>query len=391
MAFLSTGLEIETVAEIRQDIRDEVTASSILGPTVSTGGDSTLGVLIDTVADGLGNMWQTLQAVVDSQDPDTAQGLATDSIGAIRGIEREAATTSTGTLTLGGTAGTVIPAGSQARVASGTIVETLSETTLPDTINAQAIETGPIEIGAGTIDTIVTSIPGWTTVTNADAFDTGSDIESDAEYRLRQRRLMISSGKCTDQDLTSALDDLDTVDEAYVYSNRTSSVDSYGVPAHRFLSVIHPSSADRDEIALAIWENQPMGIGSHGDESENVIDDYGYSQPIEFSFASEVAVYVWAVLTTDSDYPSNGDELVEDAILEETARLGIADDVNIARIEASIAERTDEGITKIPGITTLEVRLNIGSLPGPSDLSNITIDLDEISSVLGGYILVTST
>ena len=51
----------------------------------------------------------------------------------------------------------------------------------------QSVEVGPVEAAAGTLTEIVTVVPGWETVTNAEAAVQGRLAQGDPEYRLTYR------------------------------------------------------------------------------------------------------------------------------------------------------------------------------------------------------------
>jgi uncharacterized phage protein gp47/JayE len=111
------------------------------------------------------------------------------------GITRRAAVKATGQVTFSGTAGTVIPAGTQVNTASDSTTpsvffKTTEEVTIGDTgtavANVEAVEAGLSgNVSAGTIIMLSQPISGVTSVTNVSATSGGLDEEDDASLLAR--------------------------------------------------------------------------------------------------------------------------------------------------------------------------------------------------------------
>ena len=129
---------------------------------------------------------EALAAVFAGVDPRTAPGVWLDVLGGWLMTERRAATRSRVTATVAGEAATSVPAGNRAATGDGDEFVTLADVVLSPSgvaVDMQAAETGPVQAAAGTLTRIVSVIPGWETITNAEAATVGADGESDAEYR----------------------------------------------------------------------------------------------------------------------------------------------------------------------------------------------------------------
>lgn len=135
-----------------------------------------------------------LKGAVISDLPDavfalTASGTYLDRRAAEQGLERRAATYAEGVLTITGTAGSIVHAGSLA--ASGDVLySTLASVTLPEsgTADVAAVCTLAGAAGnaaAGKINRFPISLPGLASVTNAEPFSGGYDRESDDDLRER--------------------------------------------------------------------------------------------------------------------------------------------------------------------------------------------------------------
>ena len=220
-----------------------------------------------------------------------------------------------------------------------------------------ADETGANPLPSTSLDTIVTPVSGWNEVYNANAGATGTPIESDANFRIR-RRESIQKGNATDEAIRAALlEDVDNVTSASVTSNRTLAVDGEGRPAKSFEAVV-VGGTDAD-VAAKIWETMPSGIEPYGNTTEIVVDSEGKNQTIKFSRA--VTKYAWVKVQrnfyTEESYPSNGDDLIKQAIVDWAA-------INQPIGKDIIRQRLNIPIYTVPGIDGLEVFIDLTDTVG---------------------------
>lgn len=308
--------------------------------------------IIGLVAAGLSLVWQGAQALYDQLDPDKAEGVVLDHVCALVGVTRQGATYTAGTVTLTGTPGTVIAAGKIVRnSATEDDFITQAEVTIPGggsaDVAVQAENTGPIEADIGDIDTIVTPVAGWASVTNAAALTTGRDAETDGELRIRRTRSLQIVGSGADGALRARLEALSDVVAAQVTSNRSLTTDGEGIPPKAFRAVVYPSTADGAQIARTLWDHQPAGIESHGSESYTVTDDQGYAQAVEFSYATEVPLYIEVDVTSGAGYPADATALITAAIEDHFGGLGVGDDVGVLDLTRAVLCAVEDGITDL--------------------------------------------
>lgn len=240
-----------------------------------------------------------------------------------------------------------------------------------------ANEAGPIVQPVNSIDTILTPILGWDSVTNPVAASVGENEETDEELRTRFRNGKFEKATNTLDSIYSALINLDNVDEVVIYENDTSSVDANGVPAHSFLPIV--SGALSTDIAQAIWDNKPIGILSYGNTTVVINDLQGFPHNVSFSRPNPVVIYITIDITTDSTYPANGDDAIRSAIIQYfDENLGIGDDVIYSRLYTPI--------NQIPGFQVES--LKIGTSPSPTGTSNIVIPFNGIASISAVNIVI---
>jgi len=390
----ATGCTSLRTAEWRENMVDDIEASSEFGSDAQTGSDKLLGQLLDIHAARLGELSEYGQAIYDAGDPDSAEGVLLDNRGATVGVAREPATYSSVTVTLGGTAATVIDTTKRMRVPGSAYYWTLTaDATIGygGTVDATAkcTTTGPVEAAAGALTEIVDSVTGWDTVTNAADATVGEDVETDAAYRLRIEESLSAGGTSTDHALRVALEALADVTDASVISNRTMATDGDGIPAKSFLAVLWPATGlDEEAVAEVIWDHCPTGIYSHGvDKEASVVDSQGYTQMVRWSYATAVEIYWEITVTKNADYPADGDTLVSDAVVAYGATLSVGDDVLPMGAVTMILDSTQNDYY-VPGIDHLVVE--VGLTASPTGTVPVAIAATEISAHDAARITVTS-
>lgn len=226
---------------------------------------------------------------------------------------------------------------------------------------------GPFAQPVGTIDTIVTPILGWDSVTNPISAVAGRLRETDEELRLRFRNTKFERSTNIIESLYSALFSVIGVNNVVIYENDTNVVDVNNLPPHSFLVLIDGGLPS--DIGNAIWKNRPTGITSVGNSTVTIIDKFGYTREIKYSRPAEVPVYIQIKLTTNSIFPSDGQEQIRNALITYINSLTINDDVVYSRLYTPI--------NSIPGhqVDSLEIGTALDSLA----TSNIVTQFDEIA------------
>ena len=247
--------------------------------------------------------------------------------------------------------------------------------------NLQASVVGVIEQEANTIDTIVTPVLGWDSVTNPLAASPGSLRETDEELRIRFRNTKLERSSNILDSLYSALLNVDGVTEVAIYENDTDVTDSNGVLAHSFLPVVLGGSSQL--IAEAIWKNKPLGILSQGNTEVDITDSQGFVHTIGFERPNPVTVYVTINLSLNPEdpniFPGDGVDQIKQAIINYAAtNFGVGDDVIFSRLYTPI--------NLIPGHQIDS--LFVGTSPSPVTSANVVIAFNEISSFESINILV---
>lgn len=296
------GLIVKTLAVIREELSDRLKAK--FGVSVKSDSDrAILGQMVAIISEAAALVWEQLETVNSSMDPDKASGAALDALCTLTGTFRPPAEFSTVTLTLTGMTGEVVPEGSQAETEStGVRFETMEDATFAaatawtaltgysigdivtnggniyyctdagtsagaggptgtsDTITdatvewawlgagdgyvdvvAQALETGALTAIAGDLNTITTPVFGWEGCVNILDATEGRDLASDEELRMIREAELAGIGNTPIDALRADLLGLsDDIVAVTVFVNNTDTTNSDGMPPHSVECLIRP-------------------------------------------------------------------------------------------------------------------------------------------------------
>ncbi len=389
-SFGPNGLVVLSLPEILENLKESVFNASALGPEVSTGDHTVLGMHLESNAIEKSYLYDLLEDIVASGDLDSAEGVQQDNLNRQRGAVRKVARNSTSIVSCGGVNGTTILVNSLVSIGSDgerwlTNVEIEIAGGSTD-VAVTAENTGAIEAAIGAINTIVTTTAGWNTVTNAAEAIPGEAVESDADYRLRSEDT--GTGTTTEEAVFTRLSEQDDIDAVVVTSNRDNVVDANGTDPGAMWIVIYPNTADTQNIAETIWgaAGAAGGIGFRGAVTATVTDTNGNEQQIRWDWATAKDTWVSVVGTKNSDYPAGGDDLVRDAVTAQFATVDVGGNVNPAPIEGAVTT----GVNKVPGVISLDALMKFGGVPGGGDTAPLTIAVNEYA-LLNATIGVTIT
>jgi uncharacterized phage protein gp47/JayE len=247
---------------------------------------------------------------------------------------------------------------------------------------------------ASTLTQIDTPVYGWETVTNPADATVGQSEEADSALRLRRQLVAEGSGTASVEAIFRAVSDLDEVAEAQVYDNVTPTTDADGIPAHGIWVVVDAAvgAAIDAAIAEAIFDTKGAGIAMKGGTTVAHTTALGYSYDIKFDRVIDKDVWIEVDLTTDSNYPADGDDQIKQAIVDYfggifeltdgtfAAGFGTGDDIIYSRL-----------FTPINSIQGHEVdALRIGFTASPVGTSTLPIAKGEKGATALAKITVNS-
>lgn len=290
-----TGVIVPDTATVLSDVESEFKAA--LGQDLITTPNTPQGALITVETLARSNVLQNNALVANQINPNLAGGVFLDAIWALTGGAREAATYSyiVG-VSLGGLAGTTVPAGSQASLADGTLFASVSDVVLDGSglgsVDFQAVEAGPVAASVGALNQIVSGVLGWDTVSNTNAATLGRLVESDLASRQRRKNTLSLQNVALPEAITSALYDTNGVRSLTFRENVTAStatIDGISMLA-KSIYVCVDGGTDAD-VAAALLEHKSLGCNWNGTTTVAVVNAAsGQTYSVKFSRPTLVPV-----------------------------------------------------------------------------------------------------
>lgn len=346
---------------------------TIYGADVYLEDDSQDGQWISVQAKGAFDSAAQGAAIYNSFSPATAQGVGLARVVKINGLEKEVASYSTVTLTIVGTAGTVITKG----IAADTLNQKWdlpAVVTIPGggtvDVVATAEQIGAVDADTNTVTTIFTPTQGWQTVNNAAAATPGAPIESDAQLRARQKLSVADPSLTVFDGTVGSVSNVSGVTKVRGYENDTGSTDANGVPAHS-ICVVVAGGANAD-IAAAIELHKTPGTGTYGNTTVLVYDAHGMPNNINFQRATTATISVRITLSAGVGWSTDFEALIEAAVAATINAGKIGDTVLFTKMFApAYLNGLPQGQTY--SIATIELKKNAGAFAQ----ANVSLNFDE--------------
>ena len=288
--------------------------------------------LLSVFAKALDDASALMLQVYNSRNPAYASGQALDLLLPMYGITRRGATCSTVTLTLTGSAGTVVPAGSSFADTAGRIWKTDVAVTIPSsgtgTVMATCQTPGAVYAAVGAVNAIVSPVAGLTGVTNAAGSSIGLKEETDAEVRQRIAASMAGRGNTILDALTAAIAGIPNVRMSRIYVNDSHQTDGNGIPGHSIACVV--MGGDPQTIGKMIWNKKAPGVGTYGSTTISFTGEDGQNHQVQFSRPAARMVYFLVSLMALAGFE---EETVKAALTNEIKKIAgevpIGDPLNI--------------------------------------------------------------
>jgi uncharacterized phage protein gp47/JayE len=267
-----TGIVAEDTAIIRQRLAERWKAAFATSPNLpelDTENETPAGQLIDGETALSAQKDADLLFLARMFDPVTAEGMWQDALSRIYFITRHRETPTYVTCQCTGLYGTAIPYGAIVQSVSGHTFINTAPVEIGESGSAEIIvrcsEWGPVEAGAGEVNKIITTIPGWDTVTNLAAGVSGRLEETRAEFENRRFESVAKNSHGAAASVYGALANVENLIACCVLENPTDGwIEKYAVniaPHSLYISAYGGENAD---IAKAIYDKLDGGCGTNG-------------------------------------------------------------------------------------------------------------------------------
>jgi uncharacterized phage protein gp47/JayE len=223
----------------------------------------------------------------------------------------------------------------------------------------QALNSGAIQASSNSLTIIETPVSNWEAVNNfrddGDYTDVGRDLEDDTEARIRRENsLKVVGGASLEAILARILDEVEGVTLIKGFVNRESIIVGSLKPHSIYLII---EGGTDEDIGNKIWEVKAGGTATNGTDFYDVTDSQGNIQRMFFDRPTDIDMYVRVTYTLydEETFPIDGDDLIEEAVLEYGATLVIDEDVipsrffgpiydKVSGIDSLIVEVSDDGV-----------------------------------------------
>ena len=387
----NTGVVVPDTSDILTTVQNEFITA--FGNDLVVDPSTPQGVLITAETLARDAVVRNNAALANQINPNVAGGTFLDAIWALTGGQRTKATRSTVTATLTGVPGAIVPAGARASVGiGGDEFELISTVVIGQTgsVNGffQSVEFGPIAAPVGALDSIVTPVLGWETVSNSAAALLGTATQSDVSARRARRNTLALQGVSLPEAITSAVYATEGVKSLSFRENVTSAaatIDGVLMDPHS-IYVCVDGGTDQD-IAAALLQNKSLGAGWNGSVTVNVTEQASgqvytvkFDRPTEITILAKVYVRVGAVTGDPS-------AIVRDSVMQYVNGEMDGEDGWTVGTDASPFELAAAINSGAPGLFVTKVELAEQST-GVYSTDTISIAIFEKAVTAAGYIQV---
>jgi uncharacterized phage protein gp47/JayE len=422
---------VTTQGFVAKTLSDIVTALNgawrgIFGPAVNVDPTAPDGQIIANTAAPLAEVWKLGEALASAYA--NPSGVLLDAVAALTNTIRKAATASRVTLTLTGTATTVVAAGKIASVSGGGSTQfsldanaTIAAVAAWTATTTEAVGNrkknggnvyqvigvtgdaktagagGPAGTGTAIVDNHVTwtylgagtgavdavahatatgPLQGYASTINTistpvsgwnnviNLLDAVPGNDLETDAQLRVRRATEASGQ--------GRSPLNALRAQLFKVPGVTSVFIFENTTDLTVGTIPPHSieclvqgGDDTAVAQAIFDNSAGGPGRSGSTTITITDSEGIGHPISFSRPSDVDIYETITVAVDvKAFPVDGQTQVQDALVASGNALGQGHDVYARAVEAALFTKDADGALLIPGVLDVQVHA-VGTAPSP--------------------------
>ena len=328
----------------------------------------------------------------------TISGRQVDDYGTLLGLPRREETRTTVTAIVTGEEGTILPLGVRARTDGNVDYELIEQVLIDSTGEAeatfQAVLSGPFELAPGELNQILTTVSGWTAITNTQAGITGRTRESDVEYQGRYFDIVATHAAESAEAIRARVLQVPGVTACVVRENTgTAPVTIQGItiPAGNFVVIVE-GGLDGD-IAQAIAETKPLTISPSGAESALYVHPQGFAVPIQFTRVDLVPLSITVnTAVALHTFPTDGIDQIRAGLVSYVAGtyalagttglfdfsgLGVGESIDVLRMYTPIHAVSGHTVTSV---TITETRgSTTQALTSPALNERYTLSADDVT------------
>lgn len=389
------GIELPSTQEIREDLGEKIQQAfqtSPNDPLLNIEPSSPMGQVLDLIVAEIEAKNSEIAFLANMANPETATGKYLDALAALYGLDRKISEPTVVNCVLTGLKGTVIPYGAIAQdtlgnqyrhsAANGAQIDDTGSVTTTFT----AINHGPLEVAAGSVNRIVTTIAGWDSITNPTAGVIGRDEETDAELRNRMIESYAVNATGYVEAIEANLAALEGVLDVRVLENPTNAeITQYGVSIEPHSILIAIVGGEDSDIARTIYQRKDAGCGTTGDYEVQFIDETYYNATYNYKIVRpqnqslKISVTFFGTSMNETEKNNVIQAIIQDALGQGVNdRISLASTVYASRFYQAIQSQTSAPIAQIQvGLgaealgSSVQIPANIEPTISESDVSII--------------------
>ena len=398
LTFNDTGIYADEVSVIRANVAQDwknAFATDPELPELDTNAETPAGQLIDGITALESEKDNEILFVSNQFNPKNAVGAWQDALAAIYFLRRKIALPTYVTCQASGAYGTVIPYGAIVQDTNGytymnTQVATINASGQA-TLYVRCTELGAIEAASGTVTRIITTVPGWDSVTNAAAGVTGRAVESQAAFESRRVQSVAKNAHGSVAALFGAIADINDVTALLILENTTNQdIVKSGVTIAGHSVYISVYGGDNNDIARAIYNKLDAGCGTNGNTlvTYNPSSDEPDNQPdMSYSYYIErpTTVSMGIVVTVADEQTTTLTNAIKQAVVENFngnsgyRRVKMGDKLYASRFYSDVIKA---GVTKLE---TIQIKFPLSA----TAVDSVNIDADEIPTISADDVTIT--
>jgi uncharacterized phage protein gp47/JayE len=202
-------------------------------------------------------------------------------------------------------------------------------------LSLEANEAGLVTVPAASITGINPQPFGFLEVVNTVQMASGSDVETDAEYRFRYTQIIDLTSSSTRNAVEGALLQLDGVTKVRIYEN-TTDTDTPEAESYSFNSVI--LGGDSNEIFQTLFDKKPINVRASGSVCGTVLSSQSDATIVCYTPATNQKLSTRITYTTknNADLTTQEQSVINDALAIFTASLDIGDPVLNGQLQSYV-------------------------------------------------------
>lgn len=240
---------------------------------------------------------------------------------------------------------------------------------------AQEVGANPVDVGQ--INTINPQPTGFVKIQNIESFFSGSDVESDGEYRARASATISSPAAATRSAIIDGLlSSVSGVSKVKIFNNPTGSTSPSGIPPYKFVTVVY--GGETPDISQKLYSLIACSNNTYGTVSYDVTTEDNQIETIYHSKASEKDISIKINYKTQQNRPLADSE--KQAILE-----GMQSQINSYSINPTLYNIQLVGVVQkslpLINFVSLSVQVKLKTDPD-SSYSNVDFNTDIVDVVI---------